>query len=55
MYFSSIKGLTIAASLFITTITVKYTAAILIIIILTIYKKSLELSKVRVLSLLSYN
>ena len=44
-----------AASLFITTIAVKYTAVNLVIIILTIYKKSLGLSRVRVLPLLSYN
>ena len=55
MCFWSIKGLTMAASLFITTATVRYTAAILVIIILTIYKKSLRLSKARVLPLLGYD
>ena len=44
-----------AASLFITTITVKYIAVILVIVILTIYKKSLGLSRVRILPLPGYD
>ena len=55
MYFQSIKGLTIAIGLFITTIAVKYTAVILVTIILTTYKKGLKLSGIKVLPLLNYN
>ena len=55
MCFQSIKSSTMATSLFITTATVKYIAAILVTVILIIRKKSLGLSGVRVLSLLGYN
>ena len=55
MCFRSIEGLTIAASLSITTATVRCIAAILVIIISTIYKKSLRLSKAKVFLLLGYN
>ena len=55
MCFQSIRGSTIAASLSITTATVRYIAAILVIIISTIRKKSLGLSGARVLPLPSYN
>ena len=55
MYFQSIKGLTIAASLFITTVIVRCIAIILITIILIICKKSLKLNRVKVFPLLGYN
>ena len=55
MYFQSIRGSTITTGLPITTVAVKYIAAILVTIILIIYKKDLGLGKVRVLPLLGYN
>ena len=55
MYFRSIGGLTIATSLSVTTAAVRYTAAILVIIILIIHKKGLKLDKIKVLPLLGYN
>ena len=55
MCFQSIGGLTIAAGLPVTTVAVGCTAAILVIIILTIRKKGLGLSGIRVLPLLGYN
>ena len=44
-----------AASLSVTTVIVRCIAAILVIIILTIYKKSLKLNEAKVLPLLGYN
>ena len=44
-----------AAGLSVTTVTVKYIAAILVIIILTIRKKGLKLSIIRGFSLLGHN
>ena len=55
IYFWSIGGLIITTSLPVTAIAVNYTVAILVIIILIIYKKGLGLNRVRVFPLLGYN